>query len=373
MAPQLPQTIKAIIVRKSNASGAFLNDAVLETQSLPKLEQNQILVKIHAVAFNHRDLWIRKGQYPGIVPESTFGADGAGIVIASSEKHDTLLNKRVFLLPMRGWKSHPDAPESKTFHVVGGGGYSHPFGTFAEYVAVDRDEVIPSPEHLNDEQVAAWPLGGVTAWRAAIVNAQVARGDNVLITGIGGGVALIAMQLCAARGANVYVTSGNKDKIDKAITLGAKGGVNYKDNDWPSQLEKLLVKENKENPELSAVIDSGGGDIMKKLSKIVKSGGRFVVYGMTASPEVKMSMREVMKNHKLLGSTMGSHKDLIDATNFLAEHRVVPVVSHVLDGLEEVEEGFRLLQQGDHFGKIVIGVKHDDYGAQVDSRVPTKL
>ena len=72
-----------------------------------------------------------------------------------------------------------------------------------------------------------------------------------------------------------------------------------------------------------------------------------------------MTMREVMQNHKLIGSTMGSHKDLIDATNFMAEHRIVPIVSHVLDGLESADEGFRLLDKGDHFGKIVIRIRHD--------------
>lgn len=72
-----------------------------------------------------------------------------------------------------------------------------------------------------------------------------------------------------------------------------------------------------------------------------------------------MTMREVMKNQKLLGSTMGSHKDLIDATNFMAEHKIVPIVSHVLEGLESAEEGFRLLEKGDHFGKIVIRIPPD--------------
>ena len=57
---------------------------------------------------------------------------------------------------------------------------------------------------------------------------------------------------------------------------------------------------------------------------------------------------------------MGSHQDLIDATEFMAEHRIVPVVSDLLDGLESAEEGFNLLQKADHFGKIVIRVKHDD-------------
>lgn len=77
-------------------------------------------------------------------------------------------------------------------------------------------------------------LYGLTAsWtRAAVVNARVQKGDNVLITGVGGGVAVLAMQICLAHGANVYVTSGSEEKIAKAIALGAKAGVNYKTGEF---------------------------------------------------------------------------------------------------------------------------------------------
>ena len=131
------------------------------------------------------------------------------------------------------------------------------------------------------------------------MNGAVKKGDNVLITGIGGGVALIALQICVAQGANVYVTSGSTDKIQKAVELGAKGGVSYKDSaseqrsysyctahsvnyvfpgDWPKQLGELMYKNRAEF--LSVVIDAGGGDIMGKTSPLLKQGGRVVVYGM---------------------------------------------------------------------------------------------
>ena len=125
--------------------------------------------------------------------------------------------------------------------------------------------------------------------RAAIVNAGVQKGHNVLITGIGGGVALLALQLCVARGANVYVSSGSEDKLRKAVELGAKGGVNYKEKDWPAQLAKLLelVGGSGRNgaPEVSlslldAVVDSGGGEVMAQVNKVLKPGGKVVVYGM---------------------------------------------------------------------------------------------
>ena len=66
--------------------------------------------------------------------------------------------------------------------------------------------------------------------RATMVNGAVKSGDNVLVTGVGGGVAIVALQLAVAAGANVYVTSGSEDKIRKAVELGAKGGVSYKNS-----------------------------------------------------------------------------------------------------------------------------------------------
>ncbi|KAG0693074.1 hypothetical protein DFH29DRAFT_965780 [Suillus ampliporus] len=334
MAGRIPESTRALVIKKCSAGAKFVyHDA--------QLKQGEILVKMGAVSFNHRDLWIRLGQYPGIKFGSTLGADGAGTVLASADANDTLLNKRVFLTPMRGWESNPDTPEAGSgFGILGGGG-NPPLGTFADYVIVERNQVIRSPDHLDDVQVSAWPLGGLTAWRAAIVNAGASKDQNILITGIGGGVALLAMQLCLAKGANVYVTSGSEEKIRKAITLGAKGGVNYKSEDWSSQLAVLLAQNSGKSAKLDAVLDSGGGDIMIRMNSILKQGGKVVVYGIS-------TMREVIKNQRLIGSSMGSYKDLTDATKFVSEHRIVPV------GFEAAEEGFELMKRGDQFGKIVI-------------------
>ncbi len=121
--------------------------------------------------------------------------------------------------------------------------------------------------------------------------ANIQKGDNVLITGIGGGVALTALQICLARGANVFVSSGSEDKIKKAMGLGAKGGVNYRQSDWPATLEKLLVKEAGQGARVSVVIDSGGGDIMAQVGKVLKSGGKVVIYGMYVSPGGSLAYR----------------------------------------------------------------------------------
>ncbi|KAG1827428.1 uncharacterized protein BJ212DRAFT_1565534 [Suillus subaureus] len=326
----IPESTRALVIKKCSAEAKpIYHDAVLETRPLQQLKQGEVLVKMGAVSFNHRDLWIRLGQYPGINFGVAFGADGAGTVVASADSNDVLLNKR------------PDAPETERGFGILGGGRNPPLGTFAEYVVVERNQVIRSPDHLDDVQVSAWPLGGLTAWRAAIVNAEASKDQNILITGIGGGVALLAMQLCLAKGASVYVTSGSEEKIRKATALGAKGGVNYKLKDWPSHLVALLAKNSGKSAKIDAVIDSGGGDIMTQVNSILKQGGKVVVYGMTANPQIKFTMREVLKNQRLIGSTMGSLKDLTDATMF---------------GLEAAEEGFELMKRGDQFGKIVIRI-----------------
>jgi len=360
----IPTTGKGIVVRKAQEANAlgYKNDAPLVSYPIPALKKGQILVRIAAVAFNHKDVWIRKGMYPGITQGAFYGGDGAGVVVASGDEGDALVNQRVFLTPSRGWWADPTGPEDGGVFPLGGFKLS-PGGTFAEYIVLEREHVIPTPQHLDDLQAAAWPLGGVTAWRAAMVNAGVKAGHAVIITGIGGGVALQALQFCVAAGASVYVTSGSQEKLQKAIALGAKGGASYKDEDWPTQLLTQLRKE-KAGAYFDAVIDSSGGEILAKVAKqkCIRSGGKVVCYGMTAGGTITMTMREVLLNLQLIGSTMGSHKDLEDATRFMEQHKLVPVVSHVLDGLESAEQGFQLIHRGEQFGKVVIKLREPSSG-----------
>ncbi|KZP05142.1 NAD(P)-binding protein [Athelia psychrophila] len=352
----LPTSTKAIVLHK-DASGnkEVFHDAVVASIPVPALQSGQVLVKLSALAFNRRDLWLRMGMYPGLAFDKVMGSDGVGQVIAAADPKDELLHKRVFFLPMKGWEDDPDAPEAgDAFAVVGGVKFAE-YGTFAEYVVVDRNQVLLAPEFIDDLHLAAWPLGGLTAWRATMVNGRVSSGQTVLVTGAGGGVAIVAIQLCIAQGANVYVTTGSADKIKKAVDLGAKGGVNYKDADWPAQLADLLKKDGIKK--LDVVIDSAGGEqLMAQVGKVLKAGGIVVCYGMTAGKQINVTMREVMRNQRLVGSTMGSKADLKNATAFLEKHRIIPAVSHVLYGLDGALEAFEIMKQGEGFGKVVVDI-----------------
>jgi len=342
---------RALIVVKA---GEKTYDARVVEKTVGPLKPDQVLVNIRAAAFNHRDLWIRKGQYGGIAEGTTFGSDGCGIIVDSATKDDPLLNKRVFLIPMVGWQSSPKGPENKQGFGILGGVKFPGNGTMTGLVAIDRSQVLEAPDHLTDEQVAAWPLAAITAWRAVVVKAQVTKGSNVLITGVGGGVALTALQICLGLGANVYVTSGDPRKIEKAVGLGAKGGVNYKSDKWPEELQALLG-----GGLLDTIVDSAGGDIMTKTNKMMKTGAIVSCYGMTAVPSITFTMRDVLKNIELKGSTMGSRDELVEATKFLAEKKIVPVVSEVLSGLDEAEKGFQHMEERTQFGKIVIKIEEN--------------
>ncbi|KAI0306283.1 hypothetical protein B0F90DRAFT_1862732 [Multifurca ochricompacta] len=351
-----PTSLKALILQNSAKSHEpVYHDIRLVEKPVAALKPGEILVQINAAGFNHREFWIRKNQYPGIILGSILGADGAGLVVAAYNDRDELLNKRVFLVPTRGWESDPLSPETP-FGILGGGN-NPPIGTFSSYVVVARDQVIPTPAHLDDVHAAAG--------QTVVVNARVSRGHTVLITGIGGGVALLALQLCLALGARVYVTSSSDDKLARAVALGAAGGVNYTHKNWPTVLGRLLG-----NVLLDSVIDSAGGAITQQVSRLLRLGGRIVLYGMTVAPKASITMREVLRNQQLIGSTMGSKADLQAATEFIAEHQITPVVSHVLNGLENAEQGFELLARGDHFGKIV--VRMDASSSAVES-IRTKL
>lgn len=157
--------------------------------------------------------------------------------------------------------------------------------------------------------------------------ANIQSGQNVLITGIGGGVAITALQYAVAlgpssppvstfpsrapipplmlilasifQGANVWVSSSSEDKIARAVSLGAKGGINYKSATWPKELAALLPST---RPYLDAVIDSGGGPIMNQVTKVLKYGGVVVCYGSTSGVDVQVGMGAILKNLEFKGA-----------------------------------------------------------------------
>ena len=317
----------------------------------PKPKDNEILVRLSAAALNHRDLFQRQLLYPAIVYDVPLCADGVGYVEELGKSVTNFKeNERVLLAPGTGWDSDPVASE-RPYNILGGnrGG---PGGTLSQYICVDAQTgAIRCPEYLSDVEAAALPLAGVTAYRAVFTKGLVKAGSKVIITGIGGGVALIGMQMAVAEGADVWVTSGSEEKIQKAVALGAKGGINYKSKTWAKDLVARIPGK-----KVDTVIDSAGGDTFSQCTSILKVGGIFSCYGMTLLKPATFAMPAVLKNLEFKGSTMGSFAEFKAMVGIFEKSKIKPVVEKVFQGLEGADDAFGYMKSGSQFGKIVVTI-----------------
>jgi NADPH:quinone reductase-like Zn-dependent oxidoreductase len=200
---------------------------------------------------------------------------------------------------------------------------------------------------MSWEEAAALPLAGLTAWRALMVRARMAKGERVLVTGIGGGGALFALQFAVASGNEVWVTSSSDDKIARAVKLGARGGFRYDRDGWAAEAA------NAPGP-FDVVIDSAGGPGLASLIDAAAPGGRIAFFGATRGNAPELVLRKVFwKQLSLLGSTMGSPSDWRAMNAFVDSHALRPVVSEVFP-FDRAVEAFDLMERGGQFGKIVV-------------------
>jgi len=311
----------------------------------PKPAAGEAVVDLRAAALNHRDAWIKAGQYAGLKWPCIPGSDGAGVVSAVGEGLDaSWIGREVIIYPALGWGENP-AAQGAQFQILG----LPRDGTLAEKIAVPAAQLAPKPEHLSWEEAAALPLAGVTAYRAVFTRAQLQLNERVLITGIGGGVALFALQFAVAHGAKVWVTSSSGDKIARAVALGAEGGADYTQPGWAAEFGKRVGH-------FDVIVDSAGGDGFESLIDLGAPGGRVVFFGATRGNPPVLPMRKVFwRQLSLLGTTMGSPFDWQLMTEWVGQRKIKPVVSDVLP-LERAAEAFALMERGGQFGKIVLRI-----------------
>lgn len=311
----------------------------------PEPQAEEVTVAISHAALNHRDLYIQEGLYAGIQLPCIMGSDGVGIVEKiTSESHHIAGGDRVLICPSVAW-GESERVQGSDFRVLG----MPDQGTLATQIVRPVNEVFPCPSHLTDEEAAALPLAGLTAYRALFTQGQLTAGDRVLITGIGGGVAMMGLQLAIAAGALVWVTSGSQHKIDAAIALGAQGGVNYTTDDWDKALKK-------ESGGVDVILDGAGGQGYNQLMNVANPGARIISYGGTAGPVPKMSPQKLFwKQLHLIGSTMGSPNDFKALLSFVDQHKITPQVDTVFP-ITKINEAFAYFRSGQQQGKVVISI-----------------
>jgi len=298
-------------------------------------------------------VYIREGNYPNVTFGSVLGADGAGVVVqVGDDVSNVQLGQRVYINSMLGWAKDKRRPDSRHSGVLG----HLPFpGTLADYIAVPKDAVVAAPSHLNWSELAAIPLAGLTAWRATMTLGEVGPGTKVLVPGIGGGVAVFCAQFAVGAGAEVWVTSSDSKKIERAVKqLGVKGGVNYRDKDWVRQLEKVS------GGRFDSVIDGASGNNIACYLKLLNAGGIISVYGAVSGSQSTITMPFLwFKSAQIRGSMMGSAVEFAEMTQFVEKSRMHPVVSKLVSKLEDFEEAYEEMRRATQFGKIVVTISDD--------------
>lgn len=315
----------------------------------------EAVVAIKAAALNHRDVFIQQGLYPGIKLPVIPGSDGAGIVTAVGDGvSNSWIGQEVLLNCGHNWGNNP-ACNSDRFTILG----MPDNGTFTEYVRIGAQYLHPKPAHLSFAEAAALPLAGLTAWRALMTQAGLkqspdASGEKVLITGIGGGVALFAMQFAIAAGAEVWVTSGCDEKLAKAITLGATGGVNYTDQDWHKSL--LNRTGGGRQGYFSVIIDGAGGPSFSRLIDCAAPGGRITMYGGTTGKITDLIPAKIFfKQLRITGSTMGTPDEFSAMLAFTEKYQIRPVLDQTF-ALADTTKAYQRMIDGKQFGKVILHV-----------------
>jgi len=227
-------------------------------------------------------------------------------------------------------------------------------GTAAEYVVVPAANLRPIPPSVTWEEAASFTLATLTAWRLVVTRARLQPGEPMLIWGIGGGVAVAALQIAKRIGARVWVTSGSDAKLARARELGADEAFNHRTGDVVREVRERTGKRG-----VHVVLDDVGEATWERSLRILGRGGRLVTCGATSGPMVQTDARKLFWHQwTIMGSTMGNDRELDAVVHALGEGDLRPVVDAVYP-LAEARAAYERLASAEQFGKIVMRLRDD--------------
>ena len=329
----------------------FRNDVAEPEVSAP----SDIRVRLRAAALNRIDLWTVQGV-PGVklVPPWILGSDGMGVVDAvGSGVTRVTVGDTVLINPGISCRSceyclSGDNPLCLKFGVLG----EHRPGTLAEFIVVPEANVRTVPASTSPESGAALSLAALTAWRMCVTKARVGPTDDVLIWGIGGGVAQMALAICKAHGARTWVTSGSDEKLERARALGADVLLRH----GPGIDIGREVRAQTGKRGVTVVVDTVGTATWSQSLGALGRRGRLVTSGGTSGHLLETDVRRLFWNQwTIMGSTMGSDAEYDSVVAEFLAGRLMPVIDSV-HTLERSAEAMARLESGKQFGKVVVRI-----------------
>jgi NADPH:quinone reductase-like Zn-dependent oxidoreductase len=341
------KTSKKYIVEDASlevANTGFSGLKIVE-MPIPQCGEYDVLVRIHAVSLNFRDIMVATGTYiwpakDGVVPCS----DGAGEVIDVGSK------VRRF--------AQGDKVAATFFQEANGGTLGADLdGMLQEYAVFHETGLVKLPAHLTMEEASTLPCADVTAWNALMGGGKrLQAGDSVITQGTGG-VSMAALQFAVAAGAQVVATTSSEPKAQRLRDMGAFQTINYRDTPaWGPAAKKLL--NNGHGADF--VIEIGGPETIEQSLKSVNRDGTIAVIGQrTAQAGGKAKNEMTLMEAFMYPCTMrrilvGSRAQFEDMNRAIAVNKIRPVVDEKVFGFEDAPRAFEYLYQQKHFGNVVI-------------------
>ena len=343
-------TMPAAVLRRHGGRDAIQ----IEEVPVPEPGPGEVRIRVRACALNWLDVGIRQGPKFGTIPLPLIGGgDIAGVIDVLGEGVDRwhegdevlvypLLTCGVCEFCRRGEPT--TCPEHR---IIG----EHVDGGLAQYIVVPADNLLRKPTRLSFVEASALPVVAMTAWHMLIAVGKLHVGEQVLIQGAGGGVASIGIQIATYAGARVFATTSTPEKMAHAVRLGAQQAFNYRESDWVSQVIDATGGRG-----VDLVQDNVGASTWPHSLRSLARNGRLVVCGSHSGTTFPLEITQIYHRQlKILGSNGGTYHDLASTLALVEAGHVQPVIDTVLP-LEQIHEGHRLLEEGEHFGKIVIAI-----------------
>ncbi len=346
-------TMLAAVIREHGERDVVL----LEQVPIPQPGADEVRLEVHACALNWLDVGIRRGPQFGAIPlPLTTGVDISGVVDAVGAN-------------VSGWKAGDqvtlyslvtcgdcefcrsgDVTVCPEHQIIG----EHINGGLAEYVIAPARNLIRKPVNLSHIEVAALPVVAMTAWHMLITVARLQAGETVFIPGAGGGVASMGIQIAKHAGARVIASTSTADKMRKAHELGADHVVNYRESDW---LQRVL--DATDGRGVDVVQDNVGGKTWADSLRTLARNGRLVVCGSHSGKQFELAIPQIYHRQlSILGANGGTYTELVAALELADLGILRPVIDTVLP-LSQIHEGHRILEEHDHFGKVVMQIRVD--------------
>lgn len=333
-----------LLTKKGNPETAFQ----LSEITLPALKTDDVLIETEAFGLNYADVMARRGLYREAPPfPCVIGYEVVGkIVQAGSSVDNNLIGKRVVAFTR--------------------------FGGYAKHAITTKDAIAEIGEMpVNDALALA--TQGVTAYYMANYISPVRKGENVLIHAAAGGVGTLLIQLAKQAGAVVIAKVSSKEKQEKCLSLGADYAVNYKDENYPTTVERIIGLK-----KLDVSFNPVGGDTFKLDKQLIGFGSRIFLFGGSQLSEGKFGMLSQLNFLRKMGVSipvflMMQSKSLIgvnmlkiaDSKPLVLQFCMQEVIGLYLNGKLKTENGgnfnytemnqaHTLLESGKSIGKIAV-------------------